>query len=80
MGLHTWEDRLVFFCDKLVEQDRIVPFDVRLRALQARYPGFREVMAQAEPYVWALSDQICSILSIPSHENLISTFQDIQKY
>lgn len=69
---HTWEVRLVFFCDKLVEQDQIVPFDVRIEALKARYPGFRDVMEQAEPTVWALNEQICSILSIPSHQKLIS--------
>jgi hypothetical protein len=78
--LRTWEAKLVFFCDKLVEQEQIVPFDERLRALKARYPEFREVMARAEPHVWALNDQICSILSIPSHENLISTLQELQNY
>jgi hypothetical protein len=61
----SWETKLVFFCDKLAEEDRIVPFDVRLRALKERYPGFRGVMDQAAPYVWGLSDEICSILSIP---------------
>jgi len=75
--LRTWEARLVFFCDKLVEQDQIVPFDVRLSALKARYPGFRQIMDQAEPYVWALNDQICSILSISNHENLISILEEL---
>jgi hypothetical protein len=75
--LRTWEARLVFFCDKLVEQDRIVPFDERITALKARYPGFRGIMDQAEPYVWALNDHICSKLSIPNHENLISFLKEL---
>ena len=74
----TWETRLVFFCDKLAEEDRIVPFDVRLRALKERYPVFSGVMDQAAPYVWMLSEDICSILSIPSHENLINILSELQ--
>ncbi len=73
----TWEVCLVFFCDKLVEQDQIVPFDLRVAALMARYPGFREIMERAEPAVWALNQQICSILSIPSHQNLIYMLQEL---
>ena len=75
MESQPWEVRLVFFCDKLVEQDQVVPFDVRIRALKERYPGFRGVMERAEPAVWALNQQICSILSNPSHENLIFTLR-----
>lgn len=74
----SWETQLVFFCDKLVEQDRIVPFDVRLKALKERYPAFRGVMNKAEPTVWALSDQICSILSIPDHDSLIQMLIELQ--
>jgi hypothetical protein len=74
----SWETRLVFFSDKLAEEDRIVPFDVRLRALKERYPGFRGVMDRAVPYVWGLSAEICSILSIPSHERLINMLLELQ--
>jgi hypothetical protein len=74
----TWETRLVFFCDKLAEEDRIVPFDVRLQALKNRYPGFRGLMDRAAPFVWGVSEEICSILSIPSHENLINRLLELQ--
>ncbi len=75
----SWENKLVFFCDKLTEQDRIVPFDVRLGALKARYPQFEGVMRRAEPYIWDLNDQICSILSISEHRSLIKLLLDLQK-
>ncbi len=75
-----WEVRLVFFCDKLVEQDQIVPFDERVDALKSRYPAFREVMERAEPTVWGLNDEICSILSISSHQNLILRLKELQNY
>jgi hypothetical protein len=75
----SWENKLVFFCDKLAEQDRIVPFEVRLAALKKRYPQFEGVMRRAEPYIWDLNDQICSILSIPEHRSLIKLLLDLQK-
>ncbi len=74
----TWEDKLVFFCDKLAEEDQIVPFDERLAALKLRYPKFRPVMEQAEPAVWAISDEICTHLSIPNHRKLIDWLKKLQ--
>lgn len=76
----SWETKLVFFADKLLEGDRIVPFDVRLKALKERYPGYSEAMSRAESSVWKLSEKICSILSMPSHEILISTLIQLQNY
>jgi len=68
----SWEVKLVFFCDKLAEGDQLVPFNQRLTALYERYPGYRNIMQQAEGPIWQMSDQICSILSIPNHESLIA--------
>jgi putative nucleotidyltransferase with HDIG domain len=73
-----WEVKLVYFCDKLVEGDTLVPFDQRLEALFKRYPHYQKTMARAAEPVRQLSDQICSILSIPNHENLISTLAELQ--
>lgn len=74
----SWESKLVFFCDKLVEGDRLVPFPVRLEALKARYPDYRRVLSRAAPAVFALSDEICSILSMPDHGKLISNLGKLQ--
>ena len=74
----TGESKLVFFCDKLAEEDRIVPFDVRLEALKQRYPDFVGMMNTVELDVWALSNEICSILSISSHEKLIEKLLRLQ--
>lgn len=73
-----WEVKLVYFCDKLVEGDQLVPFDRRLAALYQRYPHYQETMARSANPVWKLNEQICSILSIPNHENLISTLSKLQ--
>lgn len=74
----AWEVKLVYFTDKLVEGDQLVPFDKRLDALTVRYPHYRESMEKAAGPVKALSDQICALLSIPSHKNLISTLIELQ--
>ncbi len=74
----TWESKLVFFCDKLAEEDRIVPFNVRLEALKQRYPEYAGLMNSVEPQVWALNDEICSILSMSSHEKLIEKLLELQ--
>ena len=68
----TWEVKLVYFCDKLVEGDQIVPMEERLSALKARYPGYRQLIMRSDHALWRLSDQVCSILSLPDHEALIA--------
>jgi len=73
-----WEVKLVYLVDKLVEGDQIVPFDRRLAALKERYPGYRKAMARAESHIWAMSEVIISILSIPDHGKLISTLRQLQ--
>ncbi len=73
----TWEERLVYFCDKLVEGDQLVSFPVRLAALKKRYPDYQLVLDRSAPAVFALSERISSILSISNHEKLISYLLDI---
>jgi len=74
----SWEVKLVYFCDKLAEGDQLVPFNQRLSALYERYPDYRNIMQQAEGPIWLMSDQICSILSIPNHESLIAMLKGLQ--
>jgi len=71
-----WEVKLVFFCDKLVEGDGIVPFDQRLDALKIRYPYYVEKMESAESAIWDMSDEICEILDITSHAGLVELLRD----
>lgn len=75
-----WEDKLVFFVDKLVEGDEIVTFNRRLEALKNRYPAYRPTMERAESGIWELNDQICSILFIPDHQELVSELHELQEY
>lgn len=72
-----WEVKLVYFCDKLVEGDNLVTFDTRLDALMGRYPLYVGPMLEAAPAIWALSDEICEILSIMDHEELIEMLKEV---
>jgi len=49
-----------------------VPMEERLSALKARYPGYRQLIMRSDHALWRLSDQVCSILSLPDHEALIA--------
>lgn len=71
----SWEMKLVNFCDKLVEGDRIVPLGERFTALGKRYPVFMKKMTEAKKRVWELNSQICSTLFIPDHESLIAVLK-----
>ncbi len=74
----SWEINLVFFCDKLVEGDRIVSLDERFSALDQRYPEFMQRMAPTQERVMAMSDRICERLSLSGHEQLIQMLVDLQ--
>jgi len=73
-----WEIKLVFFCDKLVEGDRIVPFGERVAALNGRYPAYRSLIEKTEGPVWQFSEQLCSILSLTNHQALIDLLKRYQ--
>jgi hypothetical protein len=75
-----WEINLVFFCDKLVEGDRIVTLDERFAALNQRYPQFMKLMAPSKARVMAMSDRICEHLSIPGHEKLVQTLAELRNH
>ena len=66
-----WEVKLVYFCDKLAEGDRIVPLEERFSALGKRYPEYMKKMSRAKVHVWGLNNEICSILSIPDNDHLV---------
>lgn len=68
----SWEVKLVYFCDKLTEGDQIVTLGERFNALGDRYPAYMKKMSRAKAHVQALNDRICSIVSIPDNQHLVS--------
>lgn len=72
----SWEMKLVNYCDKLVEGDRVVLLPERLSALKQRYPQSRSLIDSAEPHLWRLDNEICSILDLDNHESLVNRLID----
>jgi putative hydrolase of the HAD superfamily len=66
MGPRTWEEKLVYFADRLAEGGRAVTLQKRLEGLSRRYPERgREIQQMLEP-ITALETEIASEAGIPS--------------
>lgn len=66
----SWEEKLVFFADKLVEGKRVVGLEARLEALRRRYPDFRKDLEEAEPSLRLLEGEILELLGMDREELL----------
>ncbi len=66
----SWPEKLVFLADKWVEGAQVVGLEARLAALRQRYPQFQEKIAQAEPFVRTLQNQVLLALGLTEAELL----------
>jgi putative hydrolase of the HAD superfamily len=64
----TWEEKLVYYADKLVEGTRLVSLPERMRALNHRYPGEIERFTAGLPAVLAVENEICTLIRISPTE------------
>jgi putative nucleotidyltransferase with HDIG domain len=64
----TWEEKLVFFADKLVEGSRIAGLDERIVSLRRRYAHNSEKIAAMAPALFTLQDEVCAALGFPAGE------------
>ncbi len=64
----SWEEKLVHFADKLVEDSRPVSLQDRLAALQARYPAFAHEISGSLPILVGMEREICTQLEITPDE------------
>jgi hypothetical protein len=71
----TWEQVLVYFADKLVEGAAITGYEVRLAALQVRYPGIDDRLEQTRTHIENMQSNIGQILGFSTGE-LITQLQD----
>lgn len=67
-GPATWEQKLVFYADKIVEGERTVSLDERLAALSRRYPENAGRMRACLPAMRALEAEICAALGTSPEE------------
>jgi putative hydrolase of the HAD superfamily len=63
----SWEEKLVYFADKLVEGSKVVPFADRLQALRRRYKldDEQHPISEIVPALETLQAEICHALHIP---------------
>ena len=54
----TWEEKILYYCDKRVSEHKVVSLKERLADLKNRYPQYRESIKRAEPLVYQLEKEI----------------------
>jgi putative hydrolase of the HAD superfamily len=72
----TWEQKLVFYADKIAEEDSLVSVSERLQALRSRYPDYAGQFQQGGPIVLQLEADLCATLSLSPTELL----SDLRKF
>jgi putative hydrolase of the HAD superfamily len=66
----TWEQKVVFYADKLAEGDSLVSVPERLQALRSRYPDYADQIQQGGPIVLQLEAELCAVLGLSPTELL----------
>jgi putative hydrolase of the HAD superfamily len=74
----TWEQKLVFYADKIAEGDSLVSVSERLQALRSRYPDYAGQFQQGSPIVLQLEADLCAALGLSPTE-LLSDLRRFQK-
>jgi putative nucleotidyltransferase with HDIG domain len=64
----TWEQKLVYFADKIIEGGRLASVDERITALRQRYPQNDQRIARTAPALQALQSELCAAAGIPPDE------------
>lgn len=64
----TWEQKLVYLADKLVEGSTVVSFERRLDSLRARYPQHAAGFDALVPSIHRLIEETCQAAGFPAAE------------
>ena len=64
----TWEQKLVYFTDKLIEAGGVVSLEERTQALRKRYPQDAEAIKHMLPALEAMQEDLCAVLGFPASE------------
>lgn len=61
----TWEEKLVYFADKLAEGSRVVVVEERLHSLRQRYPQHVESIDATAPAILRMQKELCAAMGFP---------------
>mgnify|MGYP000846049860 FL=1 len=64
----TWEEKLVYFADKLVEGGQITPLSERIAALKQRYQIDPQHLDHLQGPLQALQEEICAAAGFPTDQ------------
>lgn len=64
----TWEQKLVYFADKLIEGGQLASLEDRLAALKLRYAHDSATIQACAPALYSLQDEISSLLNFSPNE------------
>lgn len=69
-GPRTWEEKLVYYSDKVVEFDTVVGMDARITALLGRYEQYGDSIRASVPALQKIQTEICGRLGVSPEEML----------
>jgi putative hydrolase of the HAD superfamily len=75
----SWEEKLVYLADKLVEKNTIVSIDERIAGLKSRYSMDEHLMQQTYPLLLDLQKEVCTAARIQENELSVKLAQAIFK-
>ncbi len=64
----TWEEKLVYLADKMIEKNAIVSVDERIAGLKTRYRMEPELVQRAYPLMMELQQEVCSAAGVEPQE------------
>jgi len=67
---HTWEEKLVYYADKLVEGGQLAGLDQRISALQRRYQLDGQILKDVLISLRKMEDEICASIPLERHQLL----------
>jgi putative hydrolase of the HAD superfamily len=66
----SWEQKVVYFADKLVEKSQLASLEERVQGLRERYPNHRQEIDAVIPALLELQDEICAAADVQPDELL----------
>ncbi|MCE1253604.1 MAG: HD domain-containing protein, partial [Anaerolineae bacterium] len=66
----SWEEKIVFYADKLAEGSHLVSLDERVEALKQRYGQWADNIQNSLPALYQLQTELAGALNLPEQEIL----------
>lgn len=71
-SLDSWEEKIVYYVDKRVEEEKVIGLEQRLDCLRQRYPDSLELINRAEPLIKELEESLVDEVGCSDADKLIA--------